>query len=116
MSQVKFLTGEPFRARVMSRTRPGRWHFVDLQAMEWNGQCDCEDFTCNKTKLIKRRGLRLASTRCWHIHRARAAWLDENGPLLAFILESRRFGKQLRLWIEGARLCVEKIRVRENEL
>ena len=106
MKAVEFVPGEPFRARVASRTRAGRRHFVDLQAMEWNGVCDCEDFQCNRVKAIKRKGLRKTATRCWHILAARNAWFDEFGPLLAFILDTDRNGKQLRLWVEAARLCV----------
>lgn len=102
--EVEWIAGELFRARVRSRSSPSKRHMVDLEALKWNGDCDCIDMQTNRRRAIKRKGLCHPATRCWHIEAARAAWLDEWGPVVAWLLDHPKHGQLVRLMMELGKL------------
>ena len=108
MRVVKFIAGELFRARVQSEEHPLTSYLVDLEAVDWNGECGCPDYGTKRRKNLKRFGPRRAACRCKHIEWARAAWLDEHGPLLADMMRTHQ--RQIMLMFE-----VAKLRLKENK-
>lgn len=73
---------EPFTLRVQSRTSSGGNYRVCLNAYQWNGLCNCQDFTMRKQPELERGEPPSERLRCWHIKRARAYYLDEVGRKL----------------------------------
>jgi hypothetical protein len=90
ISGVYKIEREPFRFRVVSRSRPALPHFVDLEANAWNGQCDCEDFTCKRYPAFVSAGqVSSWKTRCWHVERARTFFFETVAPKLARAMEAQ---------------------------
>ncbi len=74
--RVKRLDGEPFRFLVQSES--GREPLtVDLQALDFNGWCGCEDFEARRGKVLREnKNERSPASRCKHIQAARDWLLD----------------------------------------
>ncbi len=81
-----------FQFKVRSRSHPLTWHTVALREEDdqevggyhWNGWCDCDAFTFKFGSNLRKDGLVSDSrTRCYHIKRARAYYLDVMLPKIS---------------------------------
>lgn len=77
MNVVEPIPGEPLRFRVRSRSDPTMTYLVDLEELNFNGQCGCDHFWFQCGKLFRENGcITNELTRCWHIEQARAWFLE----------------------------------------
>lgn len=86
MAEIKEVTpieGERWSFHVHSRSRPGLRHRVDLEAYNWNGACDCEDFNFNREPDLRRGAAAHDDWRCYHLRVARSFVMEEVFPMLA---------------------------------
>ena len=66
------IEGEPFRLYVQSSSRAGVQFLVELDALDFNGQCSCEDFGLRRISDV-RAGKR---SQCKHIRVAVDWWAE----------------------------------------
>lgn len=76
MTAVEPIAGEHLRFRVRSRTKSAMSYLVDLQALDFNGQCGCDDFQYRRRPLLRKLPGARDTTRCVHIRMAREWLLD----------------------------------------
>lgn len=84
IEECKPVEGERWIFEIKSRSRPTQkpWR-VDLEAYNWNGACDCEDFRMSREKDLTLGAKPGDDYRCYHILTARSYVLEEVFPLLA---------------------------------
>lgn len=75
---IEEIEGEPLSFRVPSDTLGAPPYLVHLDALNGNGECRCNDFTARKVVELRAGVLpNDLTTRCKHIRRARAYFLDK---------------------------------------
>jgi hypothetical protein len=89
------MSAEPYdgigRFTVPSASKPSERHMVDLLALNGNGRCSCEDFTCRKGPLLASGFPMGDKTRCKHIKSARDLFLD---TVIRQLLKTHTAGKE----------------------
>lgn len=86
--KVDPLDGEWFRFHVHSESGKDVY-LVDLEELDWNGQCSCPHFTCRLHPKLNVDG-KSTHTRCKHILAAREVWFDLVAPSLSTALAKVR--------------------------
>lgn len=74
---------ERFRFHVQSRTTPSHSYLVDIESMDWNGECGCLAFLACRRRWKAADKESSARTRCWHIERARSYFIETYGPMIS---------------------------------
>lgn len=91
IEECKPVSGERWIFEIKSRSRPTQkpWR-VDLEAYNWNGACDCEDFRFSREKDLTLGAKPGDDYRCYHILTARSYVMEEIFPKLAMALGGPR--------------------------
>lgn len=73
---VRVIPGEPLRFQVGSKSHPGEYHLVDLEANGGAAECDCIRFQTVCWPIIRDTGHLPPGQRCRHIRAARELALN----------------------------------------